>query len=117
MRTWKWIVSASLLVTLSALAQQTAPTTSPETTTRSSAAQSPAAPAQSAPAPATNMAAPSPSASATSTTAPTTMDQVVDRALAREHALITFLQTRTPLVETYLQNLKFDEHMGPAPKE
>ena len=48
---------------------------------------------------------------------PTTMDQVVDRALAREHALITFLQTRTPLVETYLQNLKFDEQMGPAPKE
>ena len=45
------------------------------------------------------------------------MDQVVDRALAREHALIAFLQTRTPLVETYLQNLKFDEQMGPAPKE
>jgi len=45
------------------------------------------------------------------------MDQVVDRAIEREHALITFLQTRTPLVETYLQNLKLDPQMGPAPKE
>jgi hypothetical protein len=117
MRTWKWIVTASLLVTLGAMAQQTAPATPPETTTSPSPAQSPAAPPQSTPQPATNMAAPSPAAPATSTAAPTTMDQVVDRALAREHALITFLQTRTPLVETYLQNLKFDEQMGPAPKE
>ena len=46
--------------------------------------------------------------------APTTMDQVVDRAIVREHALITFLQTRTPLVETYLQNLKLDQQMGPV---
>jgi hypothetical protein len=51
------------------------------------------------------------------TVAPTTMDQVVDRAIVREHALISFLQTRTPLVETYLQNLQLDPQMGPAPRE
>ena len=49
--------------------------------------------------------------------APTTMDQVVDRAIEREHALITFLETRTPLVETYLQNLQLDQQMGPSPKQ
>jgi len=43
------------------------------------------------------------------------MDQVVDRAIEREHALMEILKTRTPLVETYLQNLKFDPQVGPAP--
>jgi hypothetical protein len=115
MRTWKWMMTASLLVSLSAMGQDstTPAATSPETRTSSSPAQPPAA----APQPATVMPAPSPAPPAISTAPPTTMDQVVDRALAREHALITFLQTRTPLVETYLQNLKFDEQMGPAPKE
>src|SRR2546426_1540128 len=45
------------------------------------------------------------------------MDQVVDRAIAREHALIEILKTRTPLVETYLQNLKPDPQLGPVPRE
>ncbi len=119
MRTWKWMITASLLVTLSAMGQDTTPpaSSSAETTTSPASAQSPAAAPQSAPQPATIMAAPSPAAPAISTAAPTTMDQVVDRALAREHALITFLQTRTPLVETYLQNLKLDPQMGPSPRE
>src|SRR5216684_8859639 len=119
MRTWKWMITASLLVTLSAMGQDTTPpaSSSAETTTSPASAQSPAAAPQSAPQPATIMAAPSPVAPAISTAAPTTMDQVVDRALAREHALITFLQTRTPLVETYLQNLKLDPQMGPSPRE
>ena len=43
------------------------------------------------------------------------MDQVVDRAIEREHALMEMLKTRTPLVETYLQNLGFDTKVGPAP--
>ena len=43
------------------------------------------------------------------------MDWVVDRAVEREHALMEMLKTRTPLVETYLQNLKFDPQVGPAP--
>src|ERR1700737_3367048 len=89
MRIWHWVVVAFLLLKLSANAQQSA---------------NPAASASPAPA-----SAPS--------TPSTTMDQVVDRAVEREHALIVMLKTRTPLVETYLQNLKLDPQMGPAPKE
>ncbi len=113
MRTWKWMITASVLVSLSAMAQQTsAPASSSEMTN----SQSPAAAPQSAP-PATNMTAPSPAPAAVTTAPPTTMDQVVDRAIEREHALITMLKTRTPLVETYLQNLKLDAAMGPTPRE
>ena len=102
MRTWKWMITASLLIGFSAMAQQT---------THRLHRPSSGAP-QNAPQPA---ATPGP---ATAPTAPpTTMDQVVDRAIVREHALITFLQTRTPLVETYLQNLKLDQQMGPSPRE
>jgi len=46
---------------------------------------------------------------------PTTMDQVVDRFLEREHNLIKALSTRTPVVETYLQNLSADPQLGPVP--
>jgi hypothetical protein len=49
-----------------------------------------------------------------STTRPT-MDQVVDRAIERERALIEMLKTRTPLIETYLQDLRFDPQEGPIP--
>src|SRR5215469_2696952 len=44
-----------------------------------------------------------------------TMDEVVDRAIARERALIEMLKTRTPLIETYLQDLRFDPRDGPVP--
>ena len=44
-----------------------------------------------------------------------TMDQVVDRAIARERALIDMLKTRTPLIETYLQDRKFDSERGAVP--
>ncbi len=43
------------------------------------------------------------------------MDQVVDRALEREHALMEMLKARTPFVETYLQDLKLRPQEGPAP--
>src|SRR6266849_7267124 len=65
-------------------------------------AQQPANPAASAS---------TPPASAVSTT----MDQVVDRAIEREHALVEMLKTRTPFVETYLQNLKYEPQLGPTP--
>jgi Peptidase family M48 len=107
MRTWKWMITASLLIVFSAMAQQT---TAPAS---SSAAPMPSAQPSPNPAPVEGpAAAPQPA-----TVAPTTMDQVVDRAIVREHALISFLQTRTPLVETYLQNLQLDPQMGPAPRE
>src|ERR1043165_6888418 len=116
MRTWKLTIAAFLLVALSAVGQQNtgqtpAPSSSPDTTANP-------APTTDAPQnmqPGNNPPAPSPVPAATA--APTTMDQVVDRAILREHALITFLQTRTPLVETYLQNLKLDPQMGPSPRE
>jgi hypothetical protein len=47
---------------------------------------------------------------------PTTMDQVVDRVILREKALVTFLAPRTPVVETYLQDLTQDPQMGPIPQ-
>src|ERR1700686_4447824 len=87
MRIRHWVIVAFLLLKLSANAQQSA---------------NPAASASPAPA-----SAPS--------TPSTTMDQVVDRAGEREQALMAMLKTRTPLVETYLQNLKFDRQLGPVP--
>ena len=113
MRTWKWMITASLLIAFSAMAQQT---TAPAP---SSEAQMPSAQPSSNPSPAGTPAAPLQNVPqpAAILPAPTTMDQVVDRAIVREHALITFLQTRTPLVETYLQNLKLDQQMGPSPRE
>ena len=45
------------------------------------------------------------------------MDQVVDRFISREHGLMKMLQTRNPLVETYLQNLTADPQLGPVPKD
>jgi Peptidase family M48 len=105
MRIWHWVISALLLIGLTANAQQSANAySSPETAqTSDSGAQSSLASAS-----ATNAPASRPS---------TTMDQVVDRAIEREHALMKMLRTRTPLIETYLQNLKFDPQVGPAPVE
>jgi len=48
---------------------------------------------------------------------PPTMDQVVDRFIEREHGLMKALATRTPVVETYLQNLVADPQLGPVPSE
>ena len=48
---------------------------------------------------------------------PTTMDQVVDRAIMREKDLVKFLSQRTPVVETYLQNLTQDPQLGPIPQD
>jgi hypothetical protein len=67
--------------------------------------------------PASSAPAPSAPSSPPAIAAPTTMDQVVDRAIEREHALMEMLKTRTPLVETYLQNLQLDPQTGPAPKQ
>jgi len=61
-----------------------------------------------------NMAVPAPSSAQA---APTTMDQVVDRFISREHGLTKMLQSRNPLVETYLQNLAADPQLGPVPKD
>ena len=45
------------------------------------------------------------------------MDQVVNLFIEREHGLIKVLSNRTPVVETYLQNLTSDPQLGPVPSE
>src|SRR5215471_5232325 len=113
MRTLNWMVTATLLLSLNAVAQQPADsqTTQPATTMSAPAAtpDQSAQPTQTAPAnaqPAPPQAAPQ----------PTTMDQVVDRFVMREKGLIKMLQTRTPVIETYLQNLTLDPALGPVPQ-
>ena len=114
MRTWKWMLTAFLLITLSAMAQQSADQSSTSNAVQPNAAASqpattPAPTAQPAASQPANPAAGQPAAAASAAMAPpTTMDQVVDRTIVREHALMDMLKTRTPLVETYLQNLKAD---------
>ena len=50
------------------------------------------------------------------TTAASSFDQVVDRAIEREHFFIAQMRQLHPLVETYLQNLKDDKDLGaPVP--
>jgi hypothetical protein len=95
MRTWKLTFTACLLMSMSAMAQQSStPSAAPQAT---EAAQPASAQAQTAQA------------------APTTLDQVVDRAIEREQNLIKLLSERTPLIETYLQNLQNDTTAGPVP--
>ncbi len=122
MRTWNWMFTAALLVSLSAAAQQgaetqpSAQTTAPDATHAAQPAQNSSAPAA---APLVKPAATAaPAAQQTfGQPAPTTMDQVVDRFIQREHELIKELSNRTPLVETYLQNLKSDPQLGAIPSE
>jgi hypothetical protein len=97
MRTLNWMVLALLVLTMAAVAQQSAPapeTQQPVSTSQPAVAQPAAAPA-----------------------APVTMDQVVDRFIEREKGLIKMLSSRTPVVETYLQNLTQDTALGPVPKD
>ena len=105
MQRWGWILTASLLMGLSAGAQQASPATQPS-----------AQPAAVQPVSATPGIALAPQTAPTPRT-PVSADQVVDQIIEREHALITFLKNRTPLVETYLQNLTPDTKLGAVPKE
>ncbi len=115
MRTCYSMIVVCSLLALNAAAQQ--PLDQPS----SAAALDSASPiAQASPAPATQptvnqQPAAAPSGAMPAAAPPATMDQVIDRVILREHALMEMLKTRTPLVETYLQNLKLDQTVGPAP--
>jgi Peptidase family M48 len=87
-------------MTITAVAQQ--PASAPQNPPAASATQ--AGQTQSGPAQ-TNLAPPA------------TMAQVVDRVIAREQGLIKFLSARTPIVETYLQDLTQDPQLGPIPQD
>jgi hypothetical protein len=119
MRTWKWMLTAFLLITLSAMAQQTTGQSPSSKPVQSNAAASQPA---NAPAPTAQPAGSQPANPATAPAAgpsgpATTMDEVVDRSIAREHALMDMLKNRNPLVETYLQNLKPDPQLGAVPSQ
>jgi Peptidase family M48 len=100
-----WILTASLLLPLTAGAQ----------TTDAAPAAQPAATQPAAVQPVSNTTPGLALAQPAKT--PVSIDQVVDQIIEREHALIAFLKNRTPLVETYLQNLQPDVKLGSAPKE
>jgi hypothetical protein len=132
MRICKWMAAAGLLAAVTTAAQQptgsqpsaqshtTAPLSmslstgdavppaaakgSPTVSESPSAQQMPQQAA--APAPATSLLPP-----------PVTMDQVVDRFIDREHDLMKALASRTPVVETYIQNLRADAQLGSVPSE
>ncbi len=46
---------------------------------------------------------------------PSSLDQVVDRIISRENAVMTSLRQYSPLVETYIQNMRHDPSLGTAP--
>ncbi len=96
MRSVKWMFLAVFVLTTMVMAQTSASPQNPQ----SASVPEPAAPAVQAP-----------------QAAPVTMDQVVDRVIEREKALVKFLAPRTPVVETYLQNLTQDPQLGPVPKD
>jgi hypothetical protein len=98
----KWMIPALLAMTMTAAAQQsTSAPQNPQTTSATQPGQTTAQPGQAQ----ANLAP------------PTTMDQVVDRVILREKDLIKFLSPRTPIVETYLQNLTQDPQLGPIPQD
>jgi hypothetical protein len=110
MRNMKWMVLVLLTMSLAAAAQQSA----------AAAQQSAAAAQQSAAAPQNPQsvsAAQPASAQPANLEPPTTMNQVIDRVILREKDLIKFLSPRTPIVETYLQNLTQDPQLGPVPQD
>jgi Peptidase family M48 len=124
MRTWKWMFTAALLASLSAAAQQAAesqPSAQPAAADSTQATQpsQSSAPAQALqlPAQASKSASAQDIAPPAPVAAPTTMDQVVNLFIEREHGLIKALSNRTPVVETYLQNLAADPQLGPIPSE
>jgi hypothetical protein len=131
MRTSNWILKATLVGTFSlgslvigspiVVAQQVAnvqPSAAangqPSTTEAAQPSQQAAAPATSQPAPDSQQTAVAPPPPAAT---PQTMDQVVNLFIEREHGLIKMLSNRTPVVETYLQNLTSDPQLGPVPSE
>jgi hypothetical protein len=95
-----WMILALLAVTMTAVAQQSASAPqNPQPVSATQPAQAQSGQAQ------TNLAP------------PTTIDQVVERVIMREKELIKFLSPRTPIVETYLQDLTQDAQLGPIPQD
>jgi hypothetical protein len=125
MRIWKWMFTTALLASLSAGAQQASQSQPSDLQTSAppsaeAASDSGTEPSAASPAPGAQVqpqTRPDTRALPAPTTLPqaTTMEEVVDRFIEREHGLMKALSTRTPVVETYLQNLVADPQFGPVP--
>ena len=120
MTSGRWLLTASFMLALSAGAQQTpdlqSPTAQPATPASSVAQPAPQATPQSTdPQPATATTA-SPAVTQPPARTITSLNEVVDQIISREHALINYLQNRTPLIETYLQDVVPDQKFGIVPK-
>ena len=115
MRSLNWIILGLLALALTAAAQDAAPQ-NPQAPSAPQDQQTAPAPQSQQP-PSAPQPAPSQPAAQQPQAAPVTMDQVVNRVIEREQALIKYLTTRTPVVETYLQDLTQDPQLGPIPKD
>ena len=116
MRFTHGIVTAVLLFLLRAMAQQPAPAPPPA----ASDSSQPTHPAAEDPAFKARQQVESRQPSAVPPNlppAPAPIDQVVDRLVERERNLLKMLEGRTPIVETYLQNVTSDAQLGPVPKD
>src|SRR5438105_1173985 len=102
--------TALLLITGSAFAQQSQPVEATRSAEQPTITTSAPAPQPTAPKPTPAQAAPDQPQPAQA--APTTLDQVVDRIIQREVGLMEMLKSRTPIVETYLQNLQWDAQLS-----
>jgi hypothetical protein len=113
MSPWKALFTATLLASMSAASQQASDSQPSALPSKASEAQTgvqqTADPTPPAAAPAAPVQQPA------TVLAPTTMDQVVNLFIEREHALIKMLSDRTPMVETYVQNLTSDSQLGSVP--
>jgi hypothetical protein len=56
-----------------------------------------------------------PQAGASTTGPVTTVDQAIDRLIAREHDEIATIRRYNPIIETYIQDMKPDKDMGAVP--
>ncbi len=96
-------------------AAQTPPDTAAPTSTPPTQTPPAAAPAPSQPAPDPQLHTRD-AAVQQATNAAATFDQVIDRAIEREHFFMAQMKQLHPLVETYLQNLREDKDLGaPVP--
>ena len=56
-----------------------------------------------------------PQAGAGTSGAVVTVDQAIDRVIAREHDEIATIRRYNPMIETYIQDMKTDKEMGAIP--
>ena len=108
--------SLGMMFASAAAAQSQPPTQTPPAQTQAQTQQQAAQPqsqqqsAGQATNPTTEQAAMAPSQ-------PTTVDQVVDHVLEREHQEVATLRHFSPIIETYIQDMRFDQTLGVVPEK